>query len=71
MTQEQKDAIYNAFLKSAIDMGDNLKNLSWFGKNKEKTMTKEQDFGYIDGIEGVVKPAKDGWGGHIENDPGF
>jgi hypothetical protein len=49
MTQEQKETIYKACLKAAVDMGPNLGNLSWFGKNnkdKEKKMKIEQDYGY-------------------------
>jgi hypothetical protein len=35
MNNELKEKIYQAFLVSAINMGENLKNLSWFGKNQK------------------------------------
>ena len=33
MNKEFEQAIFDACLKSAIDMGDRLKTMSWFGKN--------------------------------------
>lgn len=38
-----KKAIYDACLKSASAMGDRVKDLSWFGKNCEKTLAVEND----------------------------
>ncbi len=35
-SDEMKAAIYNAFLASAVAMGDRIKEISWFGKNQAK-----------------------------------
>ena len=34
MSKEFEAAIYDACLKSAIAMGDRIKTMSWFGKNR-------------------------------------
>jgi hypothetical protein len=38
-----KKAIFDACLKSASAMGERINDLSWFGKNCEKTIQSEQD----------------------------
>jgi hypothetical protein len=34
--KQLEKAVFDACLKSALAMGDRIKNLSWFGKNHQK-----------------------------------